>query len=165
MPKAILWQKTGAGLVAVDATNPLPVQLTGTPLVGILGIPQVGEVDHVQRQITPVPQGAFTATLQGSFTNDVGRGVALVVNVVSGTTPLITPSIEWTDGLSGTWFTLVTGAQITAPGKQTIIVHPNAPATVFDTKFACALPRNCRVNLAWGNANLITVAVAGCLLL
>lgn len=106
---------------------------------------------------------AFTSDDLRSEDPDEGfRGVQLIVNVTTASGFTITPSIEG-KGPFGNYYTLLTGAAITASGTTVLRVFPGATpspnATANDH-----LPLTWRVKVAVGDATAVTYTVAANLL-
>jgi len=79
-------------------------------------------------------------------TNYNGRGLKLVVNAtaVTGTTPVLTVTVQGKDAASGAYYNILTSANITATGATVLTVYPGA-ATTANVSLPDVLPRTWRV--------------------
>lgn len=85
--------------------------------------------------------------------------MAVVLDVTAVTlTPSITLSVEGWDKASNTWFTVLTGAAVTAAGTTVYRVHP-ALTAVANATAADMVPATFRVSVAHGDADSITYSV------
>lgn len=80
-------------------------------------------------------------------TNFNGRGLKLVTNITGITgsgTPTLTVTIQGKDPVSGQYYTILTGAGITATGTQVLTVYPGI-AVAANVSASDILPRTWRV--------------------
>ena len=106
----------------------------------------------VARTATP------TATTQVSYRAE--RGGHFVIDVTAATaTPSVVPTIEAYDATSDSWYTILTGAAITATGTTVLKVYPGiavqANATASDV-----LPQTWRVTMTHADTDSITYTVS-----
>lgn len=74
-----------------------------------------------------LPSAARTATINTTDRSDPNaEGVHVIVDITaaSGTTPTLTPAIQGKDPASGNYYTLLTGAALTAAGTTVLKVAP-----------------------------------------
>lgn len=79
------------------------------------------------------------------------------VTVVSGT-PSLTAAVQGKDLTSGKYYTLVTGAAVTATGTQVLKVGPGFTVTA-NVSVADALPEVWRVTVTHGTSDSVTYSV------
>ncbi|HQT59684.1 MULTISPECIES: hypothetical protein [unclassified Acidiphilium] len=89
-----------------------------------------------------------------TFTNPNYRGVRVGIDVtaISGTSPSLTISIVGVDPVTGSTFTLLQSAAISATGYSTLLVYPGITATANET-VDNVLPFNWQITAAIGGAS------------
>ena len=115
--------------------------------------------------VTVLASAARTATVSSrDFDNIHHKGAHVVVDVTAVTaTPSVVPSIEGKDPTSGKYYTLLTGAAITATGTTVLKIYPGI-ATVANGAASDVLPRVWRVTMTHADTDSITYSVAAGLL-
>ena len=100
--------------------------------------------------LTAASANATSATI----TNPNFRGVRVGINVtaISGTSPSLTVSIVGVDPVTGSTFTLLQSAAISATGYSTLLVYPGITAT-SNEKADDVLPFNWQITAAIGGAS------------
>lgn len=116
-------------------------------------------VDKVQKVLDAAARTtAFTSDdLRSADPDEAFRGVHVIVNVATASGFTLTPSIEG-KGPFGTYYTILTGAAITASGVTVLKVFPGAtpsPNAVANDH----LPLIWRVKVAVGDATAVTYTV------
>jgi hypothetical protein len=113
-------------------------------------------------EVTFYTSAARTATpAQGTVSCGYSSGIVVVIDVTAvGVTPSVTPSIECQDVLSGKWYTLLTGAAITAVGTVVLRAFPGA-AVLANLTANDALTERVRLTMTHGNATTITYSASG----
>ena len=160
----------------VDASGNLMVSL-GTALQGADDAVQAWrygyngtafeETQH-NLDLTLLASAARTATTTSTDqTNRNGKGVLVTVDVTSITsTPILTPSIQCKDVLSGKYESLLTAsATITATGTHTYVVYPGVGAASGDVAQTAGFPlcRTWRVSIAHTDSDSATYSVGASL--
>lgn len=110
--------------------------------------------------------GARTATVTGSdHTNLKHRGLRVTIDVtlVPGSAPSTVPTLQCKDA-NGIYFTLLTGAAITATGTTVLTIYPGVTVAA-NVAVSTILGLTWRIVLTCGNANSATYSVAYELLL
>lgn len=89
-----------------------------------------------------------------TITNPNYRGVRVGIDVtaISGTSPSLTVSIVGVDPVTGSTFTLLQSAAISATGYSTLLVYPGITATANETADN-VLPFNWQITAAIGGAS------------
>lgn len=115
---------------------------------------------------TALASAARTASTQSpDIVNYNGRGVLVFVDVTAVTaTPSITVAIEGKDPVSGKYFSLLTGAALTAVSTQLLVVYPGVTETA-NADVATPLPRTWRVNVTHADADSITYSIGYAIIL
>lgn len=114
-------------------------------------------------QNTLLASAARTVTTSSADqTNYNARGLHVVLDVTSAGTGDITLTIEGKDGLSGKYYTLLAGTNVTANSTNVYKVYPGLPATA-NVSANDIVPRTYRVTVTANNANTITYSVASLL--
>jgi hypothetical protein len=102
---------------------------------------------------------ARTATPTPSAWNDFSHtrlgGHFVIRTSAIGAAPSVVPSIEAQDPLSQQWYTMLTGAAITATGLVVLRVYPGV-AAVANLSSPDFLPPIWRLTMTHGNADSIT---------
>ncbi len=79
-------------------------------------------------------------------------GGHFVIDVTSGSTLSLTPTIDGFDDVSGKWYNILTGAALTATGTTVLRVYPGVtPAS--NLAVSDVLPPTWRLVMTHGNAN------------
>lgn len=95
-----------------------------------------------------------TAVTQTNYRAERGGHFVIKVTAVTAT-PSVTPTIEGYDATSDSWYTILTGAAITATGTTVLKVYPGiavqANATASDI-----LPQTWRLTMTHGDSDSIT---------
>ncbi|MHB1310545.1 MAG: hypothetical protein ACYC3L_00915 [Gemmatimonadaceae bacterium] len=94
--------------------------------------------------------------------NTTWRGLTVGINVsaITGTSPTLVVTIQGKDPASGTYYTLLASASITAAGYTTLTVYPGLPATA-NVSANALLPQNWRVLYAiTGTTPAVTATVS-----
>lgn len=112
-------------------------------------------------EATALASAARTATVSSSdLVNYNGRLLSVVINVsAAAATPSVVPTIEGKDPISGTYYTILTGAAITATGITVLRIGPGITA-VANVAVADMVPRTYRVTMTHADADSITYSVA-----
>ncbi len=100
-------------------------------------------------------------------TNSQWRGVVVSINVtaITGTSPTLVVTLQGKDPVSGTYYTLLASASITATGFSTLTVYPNAPATA-NVSEPLPLPWEWRVETAiTGTTPAVTASIGAVVIL
>lgn len=110
---------------------------------------------------TVYASAARTATPTADpLTTDGARGVHIVIDVTAVTsTPVVTPTIDGFDPLSGKWYNLLTGAAITATGTTVLKVYPGITA-VANGAASDVVPDVFRVGMAHADSDSATYSVS-----
>lgn len=137
--------------------------------VGVIGLLYNGASKDLPRanvEGTALASAARTASTQSAdIVNYNGRGVLVFVDVTAVTaTPSITVAIEGKDPVSGKYFTLLTGAALTAVSTQLLVVYPGVTETA-NADVATPLPRTWRVNVTHADADSITYSIGYAIIL
>lgn len=109
------------------------------------------------------------ATANGNsadFTNALGKGVKIVVDVtaMTGTSPTITVTIQGKDEGTGQYYTLLASAAISATGVSELTVYPGITAT-SNVSASDHVPATWRVSWTLGGTTpAITAVIGACLL-
>lgn len=107
---------------------------------------------------------ARTATPTVADTNtSKSAGIQFVIDVTAVTaTPSVVPTISGVDPVSGSLYTLLVGAAITATGTTVLQVHPDLTETA-NLKASALLPQLTRLTLTHADADSITYTVSAML--
>jgi len=110
---------------------------------------------------TAYPSTARTATpavVDLNTSKDVGIQVVIDVTAIAAT-PSVVPTISGVDPVSGSIYTLLTGAAITATGITVLQVHPEI-TSVANLSASAMLPQITRLTMAHGDVDSITYSVS-----
>ncbi len=114
------------------------------------------------QQLTLLASVAKTASFTNTFTNNNGRLIILTwdVTAVSGSPTGFTMEIDYQDGASTKWVTLLQSASQTTTGTRTLTVGPGCPATA-NVSANSPLPRVLRANfiLTGGSSPSVTLSI------
>lgn len=112
------------------------------------------------RHLEVLPSVARIATISSPDIPNIGaNGVHIVIDVTDVTaTPSVVPTVEGKDPLSGKYYTLLTGAAITATGTTILKVFPSATA-VANLAANDFVPSKFRVTMTHGDADSITYSI------
>ena len=115
-------------------------------------------VDSTALTLTSASASANSA----DFTNFNGRGVLVFTNVtaISGTNPTLVVTVQGKDVASGSYYTLLAGASITAVGTQLLTVYPGAPSTA-NVSANTPLSKTWRVSATIGGTTPSVTATIG----
>lgn len=114
-------------------------------------------------QNTLLASAARTVTTSSpDQTNYNAKGLHVVLDVTVAGTGDITLTIEGKDGLSGKYYTLLAGTNVTTNSTNVYKVYPGLPATA-NVSANDIVPRTYRVTVTANNANIITYSVASLL--
>ena len=94
------------------------------------------------------------------------KGVNVLVNItaITGTSPTLTVTIEGYDSASGTYYTLLESAALSAVGATLLTVYPGVTATA-NVSASGHLPEFWRVSYAIaGTSPAVTATIGACLL-
>lgn len=114
-----------------------------------------------KREVRVYESAARTATPTAAGIDAAyARGVHVVVDVTAvSATPLVVPTIDGYDTLSGKWFNLLTGSAITATGTTVLKVYPGI-AAVANAAASDVIPNRIRVVMTHADADSATYSVA-----
>ncbi len=105
---------------------------------------------------TATPSGAAVVSME----TDGRRGMHVIIDVTAVTaTPSVVPTIDALDPISGKWYTLLTGAAITATGTTVLKIYPGIAAQA-NAAASDVVPGTFRVVMTHGDADSITYSVA-----
>jgi len=112
-------------------------------------------------EATALASAARTATASSADqVNYNGRMLSVVINVSAlADTPSVVPTIEGKDPISGTYYTILTGAAIVATGITVLRVAPGI-TPVANVAVADMVPRTFRVTMTHADTDSITYSVA-----
>lgn len=97
--------------------------------------------------------------------NKFNRGVQVFIDVTAiAATPSVVFTIEGKDGVSGSWYPLLTSAAVVAVGTTTLRVEPGS-TEVANLIAAAGIPRVWRIVATHGDADSITYSVGANLLI
>lgn len=123
------------------------------------------ERNRSNMQSTLLASAARTVTTSSADqTNNNAKGLHVVLDVTSAGTGDITLTIEGKDTLSGKYYTLLAGTNVTTNSTNVYKVYPGLPATA-NVSANDIVPRTYRVTVTANNANTITYSVASLLVL
>lgn len=110
---------------------------------------------------TVFASAARTATATSdTYTMDGARGLHVVIDVTAVTsTPSVVPTIDAFDPLSAKWYTLLTGAAITATGTTVLKIYPGIAASA-NVAASDIVPETFRVVMTHADTDSITYSVA-----
>src|SRR5688572_10560055 len=99
---------------------------------------------------------ARTATpTSAEFSTSSARGAHIIIDVTAVTdTPSVTPRLDGYDGLSGKWYTLLTGAAITATGTTVLKIYPGITAAA-NAAASDFVPNRCRLVMTHADSDSI----------
>lgn len=109
------------------------------------GVTQI--LDHVDTGglLPALAAGSTAATINGTaFNNIQARGILVTVDVTVATSMTLTVNIQFLDGASGKWVTLLASAALAAVATTTLTVYPGAVNSA-NVSASGALPRTWRV--------------------
>lgn len=132
-------------------------------VVGLLGIAVVVALftaapsAHAQQllPVTLLPSAARTAASVNTpdQTNCCWHGIYVIINTSAFTAGTYTPTIQGKDPVSGTYYTILTGAAINGTGLVVLKVLPGITAAT-NVAVLDALPRTWRLSLAGSSASM-----------
>jgi len=103
---------------------------------------------------------ARTATASSDDQYSSEPGLHLVIDVTAvAATPSVVPTIQGKDALSGKYYTILTGAAITATGTTVLKVYPGIEP-LANGAASDVLPGTWRVTMTHADADSITYSVA-----
>ena len=111
---------------------------------------------------------AASAARTAAFTSDdfvvpYAKGAHFVINVSAITdTPVLTPIIEGKDPISGNYYTILQGANITTVSTTVLKVYPGITASA-NAAVSDILPRTWRVRITVGDTDSATYSIAASL--
>lgn len=113
---------------------------------------------------TPYESVARTATPDVANTNtSKSAGIQYVIDVTAiAATPSVVPTISGVDPVSGSIYTLLTGAAITGTGTTVLQIHPSMVETA-NLKASALLPQLTRLTMTHADADSITYSVSAML--
>jgi hypothetical protein len=103
--------------------------------------------------------GATTTQTSADQTNYNGRGVKVVLDMTNVGTGSVALTVQGKDPISGKYFTLLTGANVTTNSTNVYTVYPGV-TSVANVSASDIVPRTWRVNVVANNANATTYTVA-----
>lgn len=121
--------------------------------------------DRPQGGVTVLPSAARTATASSSpVVTSSARGAHIIITttVLTGGASVV-PTVEGYNKTTDSWYTVLTGAAITATGTVVLTVYPGV-AAVNNVAVSNALPGTWRVTLTAADAKSVTSSVGANLL-
>lgn len=116
-------------------------------------------------ELTLLASAARTATTASADqTNYNARGLHVAINVSAIGTSNLTVTVQGKDPISGTYYTLLAGANITTTGINILKIYPGITA-VANGSAADILPRTFRVNCVKGDGSSWTYSVSASLVI
>lgn len=114
-----------------------------------------------KQQLTVYSSVARTATPTAPTLGTSGaHGLHVVIDVTAvALTPSVVPTIDGYDVLSDKWYTLLTGAAITATGTTVLKIYPGITATA-NVSASDIIPSQIRVVMTHADTDSITYSVA-----
>jgi hypothetical protein len=109
---------------------------------------------------TVLASAARTATVNSAdFVNYNARGVHVIIDVTAITaTPVLTPKIQGKDPVSGNYYDILIGTDITATGTTVLKIYPGVSALAGGSAVDI-LPRTWRVRIEHADADSATYSV------
>lgn len=106
-----------------------------------------------------------STTASASFTNHNSKGGHFVIDITAiQTDATLTPTVQGYDELSGEYYTILTGLEITAIGTYTVKVYPGI-GQIPNGAASDILPRQFRINMVYGGTGTITYSVSCALIM
>lgn len=111
---------------------------------------------------TVLASAARTASVNSAdFTNYNAKGAHFIIDVTAITdTPILTPKIQGKDPLSGKYYDILVGTDITAIGTTVLKVYPGI-GQIAGGASSDILPRTWRVRIEHADSDSITYSIGG----
>lgn len=144
-------ENLGMSTLAGESVYAYSVNIEGE--LAVTGVSQTGTINLLA-------SAARTATETSPNQVSSCKGCYVIINVTALTaTPLVTPSIQGVDPISGTLFTIATGPVISTTGITVMRLYPGITASP-NLAFNDLLPSTWNVKMTHADADSITYSVA-----